>query len=273
MQDSDRFAGMYNEINAVTAALEELFGVAGEGEDKIKDMTNILKQRYSLEARIAELTGNEIMAREILEKQRILELSLMDESLRDLQKEVWGLEDLIVAENALTEARRRAEQSIQSLIDNLMGGSLAPVQSMEFFDRRYDQLLSDAIGAQGTAEYGDKVSALTGFIPGMLQFAQAYGGDYLGVFNAVMRDLEGLRVPSFASGSSYSDMSSLSHSGQTGGQISPQTESARESISYDGSFNFNINLSVGQYEFRSLVMETIKVDPETQKQIRRVVNG
>jgi hypothetical protein len=40
-----------------------------------------------------------------------------------------------------------------------------------------------------------------------------------------------------------------------------------------GTINLEVNLRLGTHEFRALVMEAIKVDPETQRQVRRVANG
>lgn len=200
--------------------------------------------------------------------------------------------ELAASEEALQRAREQAQESIQNLIDSLNTGDLAPVQSMEFFTRRYGQLFADATNAAGTEEYGDKVGNLTNFIPEMLKFAMAYGGNYNALYASVMQDLKSLGggVPQFESGGYHSGGLAIVH-GQELISSGPATisnksdtlrmitDAVRDAVGGNagstgtGTVNLEVHLRVGTHEFRSLVMEAIKVDPETQRQVRRVANG
>lgn len=100
------------------------------------------------------------------------------------------LEGYIAGEERLIDARRQAAKSIDDFINGLMGSPQAPVQSLEFFEKRYAQLLSDAQTA-GPDDIGNAVSALTSFTSQYLDFAGAYGGqNYNTLFNSVVSDLE-----------------------------------------------------------------------------------
>lgn len=93
-----------------------------------------------------------------------------------------------------------AVESIEDLLNNLRGGGdLAPVQSMEFFENRYEQLLSQAQSG-GQRE----VENLTQFARKYLDFAQDFGG-YSGVASTVESDLEQLET-SITNGRTLDDL-------------------------------------------------------------------
>jgi hypothetical protein len=107
------------------------------------------------------------------------------ESARD------ALDAAIGKEEQLINARLDAAVKIDTLLVDLMGGSQAPVQSMEFFERRYEQLLAEAQGATTAEEINSSVDALTGFVSQYLDFAGDYGGqDYNSLFNKITSDLK-----------------------------------------------------------------------------------
>jgi ribosomal protein L18 len=107
------------------------------------------------------------------------------ESARD------ALDAAIGKEEQLINARLDAADKIDTLLVDLMGGSQAPVQSMEFFERRYEQLLAEAQGATTAEEINSSVDALTGFVSQYLDFAGDYGGqDYNSLFNKITSDLK-----------------------------------------------------------------------------------
>jgi TP901 family phage tail tape measure protein len=130
---------------------------------------------------------------------------LRDEYLDYLQEEIdirqtsydeakSVLEEYISDEEALIEARRNASESINDFIADLQGSDASPVQSMEYFEGRYAQLLSEAQTADAE-DIESAISNLTGFTSEYLDFAGAYGGnDYNSLFNSVVGDLEALGV-------------------------------------------------------------------------------
>jgi len=108
--------------------------------------------------------------------------------LRDIQKD--QLEETIANYTAL-----------QDVILELQGGSLAPVQSKEFFDLRYAQLLADAQSGDTTA-----VNALTNFINQYADFMGAYGDTNYKDFTAsIINDLKTLQ-DKLTEGASISDL-------------------------------------------------------------------
>jgi hypothetical protein len=130
---------------------------------------------------------------------------LRDEYLDYLQEEIdirqtsydeakSVLEEYISDEEALIEARRNASESINDFIADLQGSDASPVQSMEYFEGRYAQLLSEAQTADAK-DIESAISNLTGFTSEYLDFAGTYGGnDYNSLFNSVVGDLEALGV-------------------------------------------------------------------------------
>jgi hypothetical protein len=103
------------------------------------------------------------------------------------------LEDLVDKEWALVEARRDAAQNINDFVNSLYGSTRAPVQSLEFFEKRYAQLLQEAQSAETAEEINRAISTLTSFAGEYLDFAGAYGGsNYADTFNTVIEDLQGL---------------------------------------------------------------------------------
>jgi hypothetical protein len=102
-----------------------------------------------------------------------------------------ALDKAIQREQQLIDARLSAADSISDLLFDLMGGSMAPVQSLEFFEKRYEQLLAEAQSATTAEEIDRAVSNLTNFVPNYLDFAGAYGGDnYADLFNKITSDLK-----------------------------------------------------------------------------------
>jgi hypothetical protein len=63
---------------------------------------------------------------------------------------------------------------------------------LEFFEKRYEQLLSDAQNAS-PEDAAAATSALTNFTGEYLDFAGAYGGNYKDVFDKVVGELQGVR--------------------------------------------------------------------------------
>jgi hypothetical protein len=101
-----------------------------------------------------------------------------------------ALDAAINKEWELANARLGAANQIDDLINNLMGSDYAPVQSLEFFQRRYQQLLDEAQGADTAEEITRAVDNLTSFVPTYLDFAKAYGGtDYNMLFQQITGDL------------------------------------------------------------------------------------
>lgn len=74
------------------------------------------------------------------------------------------------------------QQQIEEFIADLTTGALAPVQSIEAMQSRYQDLMA-----------GGDMNKLLGFVSGtLLPFYAAYGGDYQQAFSGVVSDLRGL---------------------------------------------------------------------------------
>jgi len=85
------------------------------------------------------------------------------------------------------ESLKSSISSIDNMIVSLRGGELAPAQSMELFQSRYETLLAGAGTEQGLADFQS-------FIPEYLSFMQSYGVDYAELVGAVTADLEGIQT-------------------------------------------------------------------------------
>ncbi len=90
--------------------------------------------------------------------------------------------------------------SNQELINSLVGGALAPSQSIEFFENRYQELLSGFYGAETPAAMTEFSNALNAFIPQYLEFAGAYGGDYATLTGDIVNELQGVNEAMVAVG-------------------------------------------------------------------------
>lgn len=108
--------------------------------------------------------------------------------LLNLTREQVGIlnhiEDL---QQRTVESLRNSISSINDMVTSLRGGDLAPVQSMEFFQSRYETLLAGAGTEQGLADFQS-------FIPEYLEFMRSYGVDYAELVGAVTADLEGVQT-------------------------------------------------------------------------------
>lgn len=81
-------------------------------------------------------------------------------------------------------------EAIGNLIYELKGGSLAPVQSFEFFADEYAKLMTDAMSPSATAE---DVAAFEQFVPDFLDFMEAYTPNYQDLVESVVGDLESVQ--------------------------------------------------------------------------------
>ncbi len=123
------------------------------------------------------------------------EISNLDETsetylsnLLDLTQEQVGimghLEDL---SRQTVESLKSSISSVDDMITSLRGGTMAPAQSMEFFQRQYDLLKAGAGTEEGLQAFQD-------FIPDYLDFMNAYGADYAELVGDVTSDLEEVKA-------------------------------------------------------------------------------
>jgi len=108
-----------------------------------------------------------------------------------IQEMYSGLEDVIDLESQLTEARKDSAQSIQDLIDDLQGGSMAPVQSMEYYANEYELAKLNLQSASTPEEVEAATRKLVESAPDYLEYGAAYAGDRTGIYSDVMTDLRG----------------------------------------------------------------------------------
>lgn len=104
----------------VSAAEDSAARLAEEARRQAEAAARIADQRRGLEIALLDATGQTTAA---LEMRRAAELEAMDESLRDLQRQVWAAQDAAAAQAALAraqeEAARAAEQYRQQLMQNV----------------------------------------------------------------------------------------------------------------------------------------------------------
>ncbi|MFO8016710.1 MAG: hypothetical protein R6U32_06400 [Candidatus Woesearchaeota archaeon] len=205
--------------------------------------------------------------------------TLFSELISQFKESQNATEEATRSEEALFNARKQASQSIDDLIARLQGGTLAPVQSMEFFENQYFDKLAAAREAKGTEEYGQKVSDLTSFIPQGLEFAAAYGGNYRDVYEGVLGNLRGLQ--GYAGGGYADGWSLVGERGpeiiNTSGKVSSNEDTVKmitDAISNamsGGGGQPIIKIYVGGNEIRDYHVEWHRNDDETHEAVRREV--
>lgn len=94
-------------------ALEDAAKAERERTQALEEAERLANQRKSLQVQLLEAQGKE---EEALKLQRELQLAQMDESLRELQKQIWAQEDL---NKAKEEEIRANEEALQLLRDNV----------------------------------------------------------------------------------------------------------------------------------------------------------
>jgi len=109
-----RFKEFEKVLVAVGYSTEEAAQIAAEGWARAKaEITGAAeRQGLDIQARFAELTGDEILARDVLHQKRLIELEAIDKTHHALMWMVWGLEDA-------AEAARKVEDAERARIDLL----------------------------------------------------------------------------------------------------------------------------------------------------------
>jgi hypothetical protein len=147
---------------------------------------DLLISRRELEIQLLEALGETESA---LAAKRLIELNAMDESLKKTQLQIWAIQDLTVS---IDKFKARAEQ-ISQFIDELTRGDLAPVQSAESWDAKYNKLRSEAMGANATDK---QISDYLAYAKEYLTFQKSYGteGSYQAIYDAIMADAKSLET-------------------------------------------------------------------------------
>ena len=112
----------------------------------------------------------------------------------DMLDALLSIEDATDAATAATLSLRTSLVGVFGTLDTgiagLYGSTLAPSQSLEFYTGRYATLYNRASSSLSSEDVG----ALTQFVQqSYLPFLQSYGGDYQGVFDSTIQDLEALQ--------------------------------------------------------------------------------
>ena len=126
-----------------------------------------------------EVDSAETMMVDVWEADQLAQLALAQQT-----------DSLTASETALAEARNDALNSIDDLINDLMGGSLAPVQSLEYFEKQYQDSLTALSYATTPEDISAATQTLMSSAPNYLDFAQDYGGNYNSRFGGVISDLQ-----------------------------------------------------------------------------------
>lgn len=176
---------------------EELTGTLGTLSDEL-DAGNISGKQFEtvmgeLISRFKEGTGAvESLSDARSAYQEALQ-STFDDLKEDFNEADDTLRDVISREQELVDARKDAAQSLTDLKNSLMGGDMAPVQSKEWFENRYGNLLGDVRSAETPSEISEATGDFSSFSKKYLDFMGDYGGDYKDVFGDVMSDIGSLK--------------------------------------------------------------------------------
>lgn len=128
----------------------------------------------------------------VLERAGVSIAEFMDDILyfEDLLTE--NTNDLADAEDALMNARKAGAQSIDDLIRQLEGGSLSPVQSMEYFQREYENAINEYSTATTPEEITAAINNIVSTTPEYAEYAQDYGGKFKDTFSDIVNNLRGI---------------------------------------------------------------------------------
>jgi len=151
-----------NAKNAYMSGLQQEISLLNE---RAASSESAYRTGLSMSQALAEAMGDEAAAAEILEKSRAMELAAMDESLRPMQEMMWALED---SESTMADYAAGIN-SIQGAIDSIMGGDATSVQSSDYFNERYDELLAAAQADPA------KAGEFAAFSKQYLDFIEDYG--------------------------------------------------------------------------------------------------
>jgi len=165
----------------------------------------------------------------------VLGLDLADEmaALTDAgQGWVDTIRELTGYEEDLANARKVSTSSIDDLIHDLQGGSLAPVQSLEYFRRAYTSDLT-SLSTPGTVdEVNARIQDFTGSARDYLDFAQGTGG-YQSIHQAVLSALQTVQVA----------------------EVGPQV---------------HVRVKIGEREIEDMTVDVLTNSPEAQAAVERI---
>lgn len=239
---NQHLAAMPGEIDAINAAIADLQAqrallTEGLTAAQEAELQAYLAQKQKLQRDVAEswadiirkhtMTAQELEQYELdawyeeqLKSAQALGLSIDDlNRAYNLQKQaIWDVTD---AADDLTDSLDRTLQSIEDMIAELTGGRYAPVQSMEWYQTRYQELLSA----------GD-VDRFLAFIPEYLDFMKSFGADYAALTASVIADLEALKASIQAPGAQWGGLTQgLTWAGERGPEwIIPTYEPERSHL-------------------------------------------
>jgi hypothetical protein len=115
---------------------------------------------------------------------------LLEESQSSAQQAANNHAEAQAKRQDLIRSLDQALSSIDGMLESLRTGSLAPVQSMEGMQNRYNELVEQMRTSDDPGKYA---AELQSFLPDYMKFMGAYGTNYKDVVAAVEQDLEGVR--------------------------------------------------------------------------------
>jgi len=194
-------------------------------------------------------------------------LEEVDLSITDFITDITYMYDsLTAAEEELANAREGAIDTIQSLIDELEGGELSPVQSLEYFENKYLAALSGVETAETPEEILNAASTLTTAAPEYLDFVRAYGGEnYKDIFDQVLGDLSSAQ--SILGGTNES---SQTEDLLTEGVLGLLAWTEEYKVITDTETNISVVVYVGDTEIKDIIVESVRNDTEVQEAINDV---
>jgi len=196
----------------------------------------------------------------------------LEDSVQDI---IETTKEAEAAEKDLVRAREAARKTIDDLIRDLEGGSLAPGQSLEYFQNQYDTALASLQGATTADDYQKYSRDLAGITSDYLEFASDYGPSYRGnpteLYNTVLSQLKGLE------GFSGGGISTGPESGYPimahGTEAHVPTQNGNIPVVVQGGGDVYITIDTGalQQLLREGHIKMHRTDEETHNAVRREV--
>ena len=188
-------AGKQNEIADLLAENVEWSKLTAQAAQNAAEATRQLNLDLlqNIRGTIYDITGDpELLQQTIADMQAALDAVAPDDfgGQYDALMDIYGvMQQLRDIQRDQLEETINSYKALDDVINELRGGNLAPVQSREFFERRYQQLLTDAKTGDAGA-----ISNLTGFVNQYADFMKSYGEtNYKDFTERVIQDFDGIQ--------------------------------------------------------------------------------
>ena len=201
--------GKQNEIAVLLAENVEWAKLTVQATQNAADATRQLNLDLlnNIRGTIFDITGDpELLQQTLADMQAALDVVAPDDfgGQYDALMDIYGvMQQLRDIQRDQLEETINSYKALDDVINELRGGSLAPVQSREFFERRYQQLLTEAKTGDAGA-----ISNLTGFVNQYADFMKSYGvTNYKDFTERLIQDFDGIQFD-ISGGKTLTDLES-----------------------------------------------------------------